>query len=267
MDIKIKGLIAFFCLVSLTVSVSAVSTHVNWYEVLSGYTGYVNQSGNLRMDTTYTWGLNVSGNNVTAVSVNGVALSNTSDLSTGTADWRVDLMTPSVAAFEDNCTYTSFTFTITNYNESGDVFTNTTVQNNVTVLPCIETSTVTADMTVTDMNDTSVDLTDSLDSDTLLWLKGLYGNATNQTCQYGCSNTELCVVPKFVIGGLYETEYCQLYINRSSGESGDVVLSSDDSLGLTAPTNIPAAVGLTLTILVAVGVVSRIKRRGSKKEA
>ena len=262
--------IGLVLLVLITFAGTVSAGYINWISDLEGMNTYVNESGYLRSDRVYTWGINISGTNVSSVSINGVALTNLTDLSSGTADWSVTLLPSQVADFKDDCTYKTFTITIVNTNVSGSDFTNTTSQADVTVLPCIESSTAaSAVSTITDVNTTSVVLTDSSASTTVMWMPGLAYTPVNASCAYGCTNVATCTIADFLLTGnaTHSAEACIVSLARSAIDKGAVVVDFDRSIDPLAPSSIPALVGITLAagIIVAVAV-TRVKRRGGVKE-
>ena len=262
--VSVLMVLFIFSVCSLNVS---AGDYIDGTYVTSGYTGYVNESGVLRLDTVYTWGLNITGTNVTGVTLNGHALTNASDLANNESDWSVALLPSQVASFQNNCSFTTFSFTTINVNSTGTAFTNISSQANVTIIPCIETSSATATMSTTDIDTMDLTVADSTATDSVLWLKGLSFNVTNTSCYYGCSNAQQCKVSQYIIGGVASEEYCILEVNRSTVQVGVVAVDVDQSTSTVAPSNIPAALAGAVATLITVAAVSRVKRRGSTREA
>ena len=262
---SLKGLIGFLAIFSLLTLVSA-GDYVDWYAEPQGYNTYINGTGIMRMDQSYTFAINVSGSNVSTVTISGNDMVNITGVSSSAGDWSVTLLPEKVAEFQNNCTYTPFTITMTNYNSTGSAFTNTTTQANLTFIPCIESRTAVSTYAVTDIDTGVLTVPDLTLTNSVMWLRGIAYNVTNLSCNYDCTNSLFCKTSRAFTGGVAESEYCTLEVNRSATDAGTIGIDVGVSWSPIAPSNIPAAILGSLTIIIASYAVVRVRRRGGVKQ-
>ena len=272
-NIKLMGLIILAALVSY-VSAAGDPYGATVIVPIGGYNGFVNQDATylLVYNTAYSWGVNITGRNITAVTINGLAMANASAAApTGYASWILSSTPEDLGvAFQNNCTYSNVVVVVTSLNSTLSEFTNTTTQNNLTILPCIESSSSTSQaMAITDVNTSVLTLADSVASSTKLWMIGLDYNTSDDSCYYGCTNSDQCKVD--LSNFLHTdnlTEYCVIEVNRSATDVGTVLVDVDQGINPAPVSNIPAAATAVLAVITITYIgIKRIKRRGSTKEA
>ena len=265
MKMNYKDILLGFFLTALFVNYVSAGDYVDQLDFYLA-NGIVNGTGSVyNYHTTYLWGVNVSGSNVTAVNINGTAAALNGNSSTsGNGTWYIAAAPPSIHEFDENCTYVTVTATATNYNASGTAFTNSTTQNNITVPPCIESETITAAMTVTDENTSTVTVADSTAAVINVWMDAITFNASHNKAPYSCSNA-ICTIDAYYV----TTEYGSINVTRSSTDTGTVLVDFDSEVDVETPSQIPkAAIALTiLTILGGTAYITRVKRQGSSREA
>ncbi len=266
-----KGLIGFLIIFQfIAMFVVAGDNYVTYFGEPVGYDSFVETAGVLNSDTAYNWGVNITGTNITSVLIGGLTADNLTGPFSTTGVYGISYVPSGVADFQNNCTYVSFTVSVTALNASGASFTNTTTQADLTVIPCIESSDASAySMKVTDVNTSSLYLSNSSASDTVVWMMPLGYNASNGTCNYGCGS-DLDAVTKCYstsyLAGPDANRYCEVNVNRGAGNFGVVEVSGDASLDISTPSNIPAATLGSIVVIIVAYAVTRVKRRGGVKE-
>lgn len=244
-------------------SVSADITDIQQY--LSN--GLVNSSGGSRFldySATYTWGINISGTNITSVKVGDleVHLNANSSLDGGNGTYYATGTPPEVADFYVNCSFITINATIYSKNASGSRVVNVSSQNanpinNLTVVPCFvsgyasNSTNVGATATTLSLQFPSGNTT-NVTTTARVWLPMAQYNSTAKYCPYTVLNATKAISYNMTPTPTSDIDFCEVDVVHSTSDPTDVtVYQSASMIAITPPYSIlPSTAGVVATLVV-----------------